>query len=325
MNASLGAQFEVTVVARHEPGVDVAVLELEAVAGELPAWEPGAHIDVLIGSAAWVVDGEPVRQYSLCGDPADARRWRIGVLHERPGRGGSAWLFDSALPGSTLRVAGPRSHFRFDAASAAPVLFIAGGIGVTPILPMAAAAAASGVDYELHYAGHEGRMAFVDELRERHGGRLTLHRSEAGERLDLRALLGATAPGTRVLCCGPLRLIDEAEALAAEFGLEFSAERFEAEAQAEPLRSGPFEVELASSGLTLEVPEGRSILEVVEEAGVFVLSSCHEGTCGSCETSVLAGEVDHRDSILTPAERARNDVMYLCVSRAACPRLTLDL
>lgn len=332
MNASLGAQFAVTVVARQEPCADVAVLELEAVAGELPRWEPGAHIDVLVGSAgasSGAVAGEPVRQYSLCGDQADTRRWRIGVLRETDGRGGSAWLSDEVRFGSVLRVAGPRSHFSFDAAAAAaagePVLFIAGGIGVTPILPMAAAAASAGVDYALHYAGHEGRMAFVDELRERHGERLTLHLSEAGERLELRALLGSAAPSTRVVCCGPLRLIDEAEALAAEFGLDFAAERFVAEAQPEPLRSGPFEVELASSGLTLEVPEGRSILEVVEEAGVFALSSCHEGTCGSCETPVLAGEVDHRDSILTPAERARNDVMYICVSRAACPKLTLEL
>lgn len=307
---------QAVVVARDDSVPGVAVIELAPRPGEsFPSWEPGAHVDVL-------GPGGLVRQYSLCG-AADAATWRLGVRREESSRGGSAWLVDEVRVGATLALAGPRNHFRFDPAG--PALLIAGGIGITPIAPMAAAARAARLDYRLHYAGHEGRMALLDELRAAHGTRLVEHVSERNTRLDLAAVLGAADPATRVHCCGPLALVDEAERIATSLGLAFAAERFEPEPLTAAVWQGPFEVELELSGMTLPVPEDRSILEVVEDAGVFVLSSCQEGTCGTCETEVVAGEVDHRDSILTPAERARSDVMYICVSRAACPRLTLRL
>jgi ferredoxin len=190
---------------------------------------------------------------------------------------------------------------------------------------MAAVAAAQGRDYGIHYSGHAGRMGLVAELEARHGEHLTLHVSEHGSRLDIPALLASVPPETVVYCCGPATYIDAVEAAAADAGLEFHTERFEAETLTAPVWTEPFEVELATSGLTVTVPPDRSILEVVEENGVFVLSSCQEGTCGTCETPVLEGEVDHRDSILTPQERARGDLMFICVSRAACPRLVLEL
>jgi ferredoxin len=149
------------------------------------------------------------------------------------------------------------------------------------------------------------------------------HISDEGSRLDLPSLIASIDPATVIYCCGPARFIEAVEAVAGERPLH--VERFEAKALAAPVFKGDFEVELALSGETLTVPPDRSILEVVEEAGVFVLSSCREGTCGTCETPVLEGDVDHRDSILTPIEQAENTVMYICVSRAACPRLVLEL
>uniref|UniRef100_UPI00286BC038 flavin reductase family protein n=1 Tax=Pseudolysinimonas sp. TaxID=2680009 RepID=UPI00286BC038 len=199
----------------------------------------------------------------------------------------------------------------------------AGGVGITPISAMAFAAAASGRDYALHYAGRAGNMALLDELRVLHRDRL--HVYTAGDRLDVSAVLAAAAPGAAVYACGPARLLDEAEAAASRAGLDFHAERFVAVPLRPPVWPEPFEVELQFSGLTLEVPPEKSILQVVEENGVLVPWSCSEGTCGTCETPVAEGEIDHRDSILTAQERARMDTMYICVSRAACPRLVLEL
>ncbi len=318
MSAPKG-DFEVEVLA-VEPAADgVVVIELGARGGgELPAWTPGAHIDLVLPTGH-------VRQYSLSGDPS-APTWRLGVLREDAGRGGSRWLVDRARPGAVLGAVGPRNHFTGDPASTAPLLLVAGGIGVTPIVPMAAAARLAGRDYALHYCGHEGRMGFVDELREVHGDRLALHVSEAGSRLDVPGLVAAAAAsGAEIVACGPARLLEGLVAAGEAAGVSVTVERFEAEALSAPVWSGPFEVELTLTGITVEVPPERSVLEVAEEAGALVLSSCTEGTCGTCETPVLEGEVDHRDSILSPAQRARNDTMFVCVSRAACPRLVLEL
>lgn len=318
MNRPIASDVD-AIVARRDTSTDgVVVFELAAREGEtLPDWTPGSHVDVLLPSGL-------IRQYSLCGEP-DAEHWRLGVLREADAHGGSSWMCDSLREGQSIRLAGPRNHFRFEPEPGVPVILLAAGIGITPIAPMASAARAAGTDYVLHYSGHEGRMAFLPQLVAEHAARLVTHVSDRDDRLDLDAVLAAAAPGTRVYCCGPARFIDAAEEAAVKAGLDFHTERFEAETLTAPVWTEPFEVELAMSGVTVTVPPERSILEVVEEEGVFVLSSCHEGTCGTCETPVLEGEIDHRDSILTPQERARGDVMFICVSRAACPRLVLDL
>lgn len=314
MSRPAGPYFPLTVASRVPVG-DVVVLELAPAEGRrLPGWRAGAHIDVLM-------PGDLSRQYSLVGDPA-APSWRIAVLRERESRGGSDWMHGLDV-GDAVTVTAPRSHFTLGAGET-PVLFVAGGVGITPISAMAFAAAAAGRDYQLHYAGRDGHMALVDELRELHGARLHLHLSGSDSRLDLAGLVAAN-PGAELYCCGPGRLLDAAEAAATSAGIPFHAERFEAVPLTEPVWPGPFEVELQFSGLTLEVPPDRSILEVAEENGVAVPSSCLEGTCGTCETPVVEGEVDHRDSILTAQERARMDTMFICVSRAACPRLVLEL
>lgn len=313
---------EVEVVALRTAAADIVEIELAARGdAALPAWEPGAHIDLILPTGL-------VRQYSLAGDPASPT-WRIGVLREESGRGGSRWIADRLKPGALLRIAGPRNHFTLPGhavGAAAPLVFIAGGIGITPILPLAAQARAAGRDVTVHYCGHAGRMPFVEELRGLHGSSLVLHISEERARLDVDAVTAeAASRGAEIIVCGPARLHDAVAQAAEERGVVVHGERFEAEPLSAPMWSGPFEVELALTGVTVTVPTDRSILEVAEEAGALVLSSCTEGTCGTCETPVMDGVVDHRDSILTPAQRQRNDTMYVCVSRAACPRLILEL
>jgi ferredoxin-NADP reductase len=206
-------------------------------------------------------------------------------------------------------------------------VFIAGGIGITPILPMIDAAEALGADWELHYGGRSRRsMAFLASLEEAAGQRVTLHPQDEVGLIDLETLLGTPRPGTLIYCCGPEPLLIAVEQRCASWAEgSLHLERFAPKDVGEPVLTGAFEVELARSGLSLTVPPEKSVLQVVEEAGIGVLSSCTEGTCGTCETTVLSGEVDHRDSLLTPAEQAANDTMFICVSRAACPRLVLEL
>ncbi|QKV80155.1 PDR/VanB family oxidoreductase [Amycolatopsis sp. Hca4] len=289
----------------------VVALALRLPGGEpLPPWEPGAHIDLVLPGF--------VRQYSLCGDPSERSVYRVAVLREPGGRGGSAYVHDSLSAGDRVPVEAPRNHFALVEASR--YLFVAGGIGITPILPMLNRVAREGREWRLVYGGRtRSSMAFADELAE-HGDRVVFRPQDEHGLLDLPAALASAGPGTAVYCCGPEPLLAAMEALEPP---ELHVERFTPLADEGPRTA--FEVELAGSGRVLPVPADRSILEVVEEAGVTVLSSCREGTCGTCETGVLGGEPDHRDSVLTADERLENEVMMLCVSRACSPRLVLDL
>jgi ferredoxin-NADP reductase len=306
-------------IARRTTGAEgVVVLDLRDPAGaDLPAWEPGAHVDLEL-------PGGLTRQYSLCGDPADRSVWRIGVLREPESRGGSAHVHEELHEGEEVDVRGPRNHFPL--VPAPRYVFIAGGIGITPILPMIAAADAAGAQWELHYGGRSRRsMAFLESL-ERLSGHLTLHPQDEVGLIDLDRLLAEPRPETLVYCCGPEPLLVAVEQRCAGWPSgSLHLERFAPKDVGEPVLTGSFQVELSLSGRTLDVPPEKSVLQVVEEAGLSVLSSCQEGTCGTCETAVLSGEVDHRDSLLTPDEQAANDTMFICVSRAACPKLVLEL
>jgi ferredoxin-NADP reductase len=284
---------------------------------ELPTWQPGAHVDLELP------DGQ-VRQYSLCGDPADRHEWRIAVLREPAGRGGSEYIHDSLDEGALLTVRGLRNHFPL--VESARYLFIAGGIGITPLLPMVAAVESAGADWRLLYGGRaRASMAFLSELAV-YGDKVVVAPQDEVGLLDIAGWLGEQRTDTRVYCCGPEGLLDAVETIAAGWPAgSLQVERFHPTDESAAPGTG-FEVELAGSGLTLQVPPDKSVLDVLEEAGVEVLWSCREGTCGTCETGVLEGVPDHRDSLLTKAEReTTTDYMYVCVSRARTSRLVLEL
>jgi cytochrome P450/ferredoxin-NADP reductase len=283
----------------------------------LPRWQPGAHVDLILGRAA-------TRQYSLCGDPDDHHTWRLGILRDPLGSGGSLYVHDQLNEGDIVRARGPRNNFPL--VDSPRYLFIAGGIGITPILPMIARAEANGADWQLVYGGRgRASMAFLDELA-RYGDRVSVQPQEETGLLDLDSLLGTPQPDTKIYCCGPEPLLAAVEARSAGWPKgSLHVERFFAKPLTEPVLSEAFEVYLQQSELTLTVPPDTSILSVVEGAGVGVLSSCAEGTCGTCETPVLDGVPDHRDSILNADEREAGDCMMICVSRSSTPRLVLDL
>jgi ferredoxin-NADP reductase len=315
----LDAEREVECVVAHRADIadGVVALELRDAAGDdLPRWTPGAHVDLLLP--------EHVRQYSLCGDPADRSRWRIAVLREPDGRGGSVYVHDELASGATVAVRGPRNHFRFDEAGG--YVFIAGGIGITPILPMVAAAHARGARWRLLYGGRRrSTMAFVDELAA-YGDAARLWPEDEQGLLDLDAALAEPVDGTLVYCCGPEALLAAVEERCTAWPPDsLRVERFAPRTPEADGEDAPFEIVLERSGVTLTVPPGVSILDVCQDAGISVMSSCEEGTCGTCETDVLEGMPAHRDSVLTASEREANQVMMLCVSRSRTPRLVLDL
>jgi len=297
----------------------VALTLVDPDGGALPPWTPGAHVDLILGE-------DLVRQYSLCGDPSDSRSIRLGVLKAPDSRGGSEYVHERLGKGATVRVRGPRNHFPL--VGSARYVFIAGGIGITPLLPMIAEAEAGGADWHLHYGGRSrASMAFTDEVAA-YGDKVTLVPQDEVGMLDLATVLGEPRQDTLVYCCGPEGLLAAVEDRCAAHWPEgtLHLERFAAKATEAPdggERS--FELVLASSGLTLTVPPDRSVFDVIQDAGVSVLGSCHEGICGTCEQAVLDGVVDHRDSVLSASEREANDAMMVCVSRCLSDRLTLDL
>ncbi len=338
------------VLRRRAVAQGIVELQLEAADGRaLPAWQPGSHIDIDCGEPACT------RQYSLCGDPADKQTLTVAVLRDPDSRGGSVWVHDRLREGDLLRMRGPRNHFHFDD-EAGQVIFIAGGIGITPIAAMARRARERGIAYELHYSGRtRATMAYLDELAALHGQQLRLHVSDEGGRADYAALLAAAGGadgrkhgqqgrqqqggqqhGQRVLpqagpvhvyACGPERML-QALAQAAETrpSLALHLEHFHSAAgKLDPAREQAFEVELKDSGLVLTVGPGQTLLEALRAANIDVQSDCGEGLCGSCEVAVIDGEVDHRDVVLSASERQQNRRMMACCSRAAGQRIVLAL
>ncbi|MFL4473696.1 PDR/VanB family oxidoreductase [Paeniglutamicibacter sp. MACA_103] len=284
----------------------------------LPDWGPGSHVDVMLPNGL-------LRQYSLCSAPGDPR-WRLGVLREPAGRGGSAYIHDQLKPGEQLRVRSPRNNFVLG--PAAEYVFIAGGIGITPILPMLRAAEASGVPWRLVYLGRSrSSMAFTGELAQ-YGEKVHVHADDESGLYPLGGLLGDPAAGFHAYVCGPGPLLDYIATLTSGWQdpARFHFERFVADPTASAPAAGDHEFTVETTeGLEVQVPVGTSILTALEEVGVRVLNSCREGICGTCETPVLSGEIDHRDSLLSDQEREAGDTMMICVSRCKGGRLVLDI
>ncbi|TFV65602.1 oxidoreductase [Blastococcus sp. CT_GayMR20] len=296
----------------------VLTLELAAPSGgRLRDWTPGSHIDLVLPNGL-------TRQYSLCGDRWDPFTYRVGVLLELESRGGSTYVHDHLQPGDLVGVGGPRNNFPL--VPSEQYLFVAGGIGITPILPMVHQAEMLGAHWRLLYGGRRrASMAFLTEL-ERYGDRVLVRPQDEYGLLDLPGFLGEPRDGVRVYACGPGPLLSAVERTCAPRPPHtLRTERFVAEEAGAPARTAPFEVELARSGRTVTVTPDVTVLEALNEIGVEVLSSCRRGVCGTCETTVLAGRPDHRDALLDDDEREKNDCMYICVSRSRDERLVLDL
>ncbi|NGO77805.1 oxidoreductase [Streptomyces sp. YC504] len=311
----------VVVDARREAEGVLALTLADPAGAPLPAWEPGAHVDVVLPSGL-------VRSYSLCGSPRDRGAYRIAVLLTPDSRGGSAELHRVGVVGQDVSVRGPRNHFPL--VSAPAYLFLAGGIGITPLLPMLRQLAAdpAAPRWSLLYGGRSlSSMAFRDELAALPGGEVTLWPQDTHGLPDPDRLLADLPASAAVYCCGPEGLL-QAVQTSAERRLPSGAlhtERFRAPAEEGPVTGGAFEVELRRTGVSLRVPVDRTLLDVVREAVPGVPFSCEEGMCGTCETKVLDGTPDHRDMLLSDAERAAGSTMMICVGRSVTPRLALDL
>jgi ferredoxin-NADP reductase len=295
---------------------DVRSFRLVATGGaELPRWQPGSHLQVLLPTGRR-------RHYSLCGDPADRGYYRIAVRRLADGGGGSRELHDSVGVGSTLTVRGPRNTFPYTPAIGH--LFLAGGIGITPILPMVRQAAADGGPWQLVYTGRSrASMPFLDELAELDSDRVWIRPYDqygfpSGAELLERAPTGAT-----VYCCGPAPMIASVRRdLPGSAAAALQFERFTA---APILGGAAFEIALHRTNRVLTVPADRSALEVIRQAVPEIAYSCQQGFCGTCRTRVISGsgEVVHRDRVLM--DRERTDTMTICVSRSRGGRITVDL
>lgn len=311
--------FEVTVRQAKLEADGVISLELIPDQGLLPGYEPGSHLDIELPSGL-------IRQYSLCSPPSDLSFYRIAVLREPDGRGGSEEIHTTALVGRRVRIRGPRNHFPLE--PAARYLFIAGGIGITPMLAMVIRAERERSPYELVYVGRRlETMAFREKLTTGPHVRLQVT-SEVG-RPDLAELIGSVGDGTLIYACGPARMLTELETVSEQVGRrqQLRLERFESDGAAavEAASGDSFEVELAKSGQVLQVGPDDLLIDVIRDACPDLMTSCEEGFCGTCETRVLEGTPEHHDTILNERERAAGETMMVCVGRSRSPRLVLDL
>ena len=287
----------------------------------LPPVAAGAHLDVPVPLA----DGRmATRRYSIASDPARHDTWELAVLREDPGSGGSMAVHSRYGLGLRLNVALPGNDFPLHD-DTRPAVLIAGGIGITPIRAMAHALQSSRREFSLHYAARSHReMAWADDLTSAFGARLSTYLSDVGTRLNVEALV-REAPGNALFyVCGPARLIDAVHAAARRHG---AAERVRSEHFVTRRHEGDasIAVELRRSGRRVQVRPEQTILEALEDAGIAAPSSCRTGACGTCAIKVLDGVPDHRDTVLTAAERDRAGLMCICVSRASTPDLALDL
>ena len=305
-----------TVAGRRQLTEDVVSVELSSPNSDpLPDWTPGAHVTVHISESV-------SREYSLCGGLNNPASWTLAVRRCVDSRGGSSYVHDRLDVGTTVTVTGPRNHFEL--ADAPDYVFIAAGIGITPILPMIEHVHRLNKSWSCVFLGRTAEsMPFRSELVDRYPGNVEVHTSHEGGRYDIAGLVNDIDRGTAVYACGPESLICDLEKLCQERDLGLHVERFTPKVvDREPQ---PFDVEIAGTDTVLHVPADRSMLDVLYDADLDIMSSCEEGTCGTCEVRVVSGVVDHRDSVLTPAQQQENSCMMPCVSRSCGSRLVIEL
>lgn len=305
-------------IIRRELQGEVVLLTLAHPDGlALPAFQAGAHLDVHL-------PGELIRPYSLCGDPQDSHHYQLGILKDSQSKGGS--LAAHALrEGDVVQVSEPRNLFAL-AEHSAHSLLIGGGIGITPMLAMAAELHRAGRSFSLHYCARTRDLAaFLPQLAAyAYAPQVHLHFSDE-QRINLDAVLCDVPEGSHVYTCGPSRLMEAVSERAKAHG--YSPEQIHQECFSAEVETGgqPFEVVAAASGITVQVAANQTIVEALAQAGLKVCVSCKQGICGSCLTDVLEGEPDHRDHYLTDEEKADGDQILLCCSRAKSARLIIDL
>lgn len=296
---------------------EVVEIALSDIAGNpLPEWKAGAHL-------SFNLSPDLERQYSLCGSLKDRNQWRVAVLRAPEGRGGSEHIHTHVKVGDVLDVAGPRNHFSLQPASS--YIFVAGGIGITPILPMIEQATAQSTPWKLYYGGRTlSSMAYRDVLAS-YGDKVNILSQDVHGMLDLRKIAASVTPDTHVYSCGPSGLLDALVDLSSNWPKDtLHLERFSPIAAKPDQANKPFIAHLRASGKSVLVGAGESLLEALAREGIQRPSACREGTCGSCETRVLSGGVDHRDSVLSPSEQEQGDWMMICVSRAFGKEIELD-
>ncbi|ACI59703.1 ferredoxin (plasmid) [Rhizobium leguminosarum bv. trifolii WSM2304] len=313
---SENGSFDLRVVETRFKAEDVVELVLARSDGApLPRWRPGSHISLKLR------DGLE-RQYSLCGRVDDMATWRIAVLRARESRGGSAHIHDDVKSGAFLRSTGLRNHFPLEKAEG--YVFIAGGIGITPMLAMIDQAEAQGTSWVLYYGGRSrASMAYLAELKA-YGDRVVVVPEDQRGMLDLRGIAAGVKPGHHVYACGPEGLLTALVTLSEAWPAgTLHLERF-SPIEVDSSGDKPFTVHLNASGKSIVVGANETILDAMAREGMQPQSSCREGTCGTCETRVLRGKVDHRDTVLTASEREAGDYMMICVSRAAGDDIEID-
>ena len=314
----------VRVIHRQDEATGITSFELASPdGGDLPPFTAGSHIDVHIAPGL-------VRQYSLFNSPEERHRYRVAVLREEHGRGGSAAMHEQVQADHLLRISPPRNAFGLDR-SASHSLLLAGGIGITPILAMAESLAQAGESFSLDYCCRsKDRAAFLERLSQPDIARLVRVHFDDGDfaqRFDLDALLQAAPGNSHLYVCGPTGFMDFviAKSQAILPAASIHREYFSASGKGAHSGDAPFEVRLARSGLTFEVPADKTIASVLSSNGVDVSLSCEQGVCGTCLVRVVSGIPDHRDTYLTAAERAENREMTICCSRALTPVIEIDL
>lgn len=300
---------------------DVMVIELRSPdGGDLPGFTAGAHLEISLPNGL-------VRHYSLCNDPCERTRYRIGVALARNSRGGSRFIHQYVRVGTTLAVTGPRNNFPLDS-SDGECVFIAGGIGITPIMAMIRECESHGRSWRLFYCNRTRlRAAFYEDLLEIAAGRCQFHFDDelGGRFFDVPAALADLSLDSHVYCCGPVPLMEAVKAASTHRpGANVHFEWFSAP-EMEPVPEKPFRVVVRSTGACYEVPAGKTILQVLEDNGAGVPAACCEGLCATCRTGVVEGIPEHRDFVLSQAERDANDQMMICVSRSRSDVLVLDL
>ena len=314
------ADLRVKVSEKIKTAEGIVSIKLESIDGQLPTFQPGAHIDLHLQNGL-------VRQYSLVNGPGETNFYRIGVKLEEPSAGGSSYIHENLRVGDVLACSTPRNNFPLRRDSI-KTIFIAGGIGLTPLLAMSQALDVMSLDYEFHYFVQNDKHIAFSSVLNKLKNKAFIHEGFSPDSTvkKINDVLKSPKNSMNLYVCGPGPMLEATRQIAAELNWPNNSIHFEYFKNSNEIDdSSSFEIELARSALSLNVPTGKSILEVLRENGVDLPSSCEQGACGTCKVGVIKGSIDHQDVYLNEGERSEGDVMMTCVSRSLSKSLILDI